>query len=1071
MRCLNCGSENPAGKKFCGDCGALLDGRAPVLAREPRGPLPGERRHLTVLFCDLVSSTAIAARLDPEEWRETVGEYHRAAAEAITRYGGYVAQFLGDGVMAYFGWPEAHDNNAERAAHAGLAIIDAISQLNEHSTRLKLSARVGIDSGGVVVGAGVGKSADVFGDTPNIAARVQAAADPGTVLITDAVQQLIWGLFVVDSRGTVILKGIERPVLLYRLIQPSGARGRLEATAVSRGLTPFVGRQDELRLLMSRWERARDGEGQVVLVIGEAGIGKSRLLQRFHEQLQDGSQAWIEAAAGPFFQNTPFYPVSELLRQLAALGGDKESANGGATIDRQLAQLESALVTGGLKPAEATPLIAPLLNLPVAPKYRTSALPPEQQRCRLLATLVNWVSGAARRQPLIIATEDLHWADASTVELIQLLVEQGKTSPLLLLYTARPEFRLQWPLRGHHTQVTLDRLSARNVREMIAQVAARNALASATVDTVVERTGGVPLFVEELTRAVLESGAGELTGREIPVTLHDSLMARLDRLGAAKEVAQIAAVIGPEFSYELLQAVHPIAQDDLQRVLRSLADAELIYVRGLPPEATYQFKHALVRDVAYEALLKSRRKDLHRLVARSIDEKFPALKQAQPEILALHWTEAGETERAISEWSRAGEAAQEHHAFSEALESYQQAVVLLNRLRESPERDLRELKLRKCIFSMLQMTKGWVAPETLHVAERAATLAEHSGNLEQLGNSLWTRGYTAFLSAELSTAAALANEALDLALCEGDPATLASRYLLEVMVRYWRGDLAGSEERFKGGLRFFDDLEFRRDPIGPAVTAFAYGSLNAWMRGHCDLARVRMAQMLAAVNASNPHHRAYSNLLAACLHFLMRDYGQAETCAAHALEVCEKHRLPNDAAMAQCLLGSARGHLGHTTEDVLLIRQARVYSRQSGVGIGATWFEGLLAEAQQCAGAVADALETIELALGLNPEELLARPELLRIRGELRLTSGLTEMAEADFGVAIGLAQKMGTKAWELRTTISLARLLRYTGRNDAARRMLAEIYNWFTEGFDTADLKEAKALLDELEQQMIPSA
>ena len=373
------------------------------------------------------------------------------------------------------------------------------------------------------------------------------------MVITDATHRLVSGLFVVDQLGAQALKGIERPVQLYRVIQPSGVRGRLEAAAATRGLTPFVGREDELRLLMSRWERALDGEGQVALIIGEAGIGKSRLLQRFHEQIGGTPHTWIEARAGAFFQNTPFYPVTELLQQFLGGNGDKSA-------EEQLAQLEPRLELAGLKPAETIPLIAPLLNLPLSDKYPPLPLSPEQQRRRLLATLVEWVLGAARVQPLVVATEDLHWADASTLELIQLLVEQGATARLLLLYTARPEFRAQWPLRAHYTQITLSRLSARNVRAMVEEVAARKAMSDETIATVIERTGGVPLFVEELTRAVLESGDARLTGREIPVTLHDSLMARLDRLGPAKEIIQIGAVIGGEFSYELLHAVHPIAE-------------------------------------------------------------------------------------------------------------------------------------------------------------------------------------------------------------------------------------------------------------------------------------------------------------------------------------------------------------------------------------------------------------------------------------------------------------------------------------------------------------------------------
>jgi class 3 adenylate cyclase len=403
FRCSNCNSDNAPDANFCADCGTPLISPTgnPVLETSPvqAHALGGERRHLTVLFCDLVGSTQIAARLDPEEWRETVAGYQHAVAEAITRFGGHVAKYLGDGVMAFFGYPEAHDNDAERGARAGLAILDAIFRLDEEPRHAKLSARIGIHSGAVVVGAGAGQDADVFGDTPNIAARVEAAAEPGTVVITDATHRLVSGLFVVENCGTQALKGIERPVQLYRGIRPSGLRGRFEAAAAAGGLTTFVGREEELRSLMNRWERVLEGEGQVALIIGEAGIGKSRLVQRFHEQIAGTPHTWIEAGAGAFFQNSPFYPVTEMLRQFL----------GDAPAQDQFAQLESRLMLTGLKPAETIPLIAPLLNLPLTATYPPSVLSPEQQRRRLLATLVEWVLGSARVQPLVIATEDLHW--------------------------------------------------------------------------------------------------------------------------------------------------------------------------------------------------------------------------------------------------------------------------------------------------------------------------------------------------------------------------------------------------------------------------------------------------------------------------------------------------------------------------------------------------------------------------------------------------------------------------------------------------------------------------------------
>jgi class 3 adenylate cyclase/tetratricopeptide (TPR) repeat protein len=1056
--CANCGAENPAISNFCSRCGcALADtGAKPGASgsvHETGAGLSGERRHLTVLFCDLVGSTGIAAKLDPEEWRETVGGYQRAAADAISRFGGHVAKYLGDGVMAFFGYPEAHDNDTERAAYAGLAILDAITKLNEHPARLRLAARVGIDSGVVVVGAGAGKEADVFGDVPNVAARVEAAADPGTVLITAATHRLVSGLFVVEERGAQPLKGVEQPVQLYRVIQPSVVRSRLKV-ASARGLTPFVGRADESRLLLSRWERALDGEGQVVLVMGEAGIGKSRLVQRFHEEIAGTPHTWVECATAPFYQNTPFYPVADMLEQSFRWGGD-ESA------DERLASLEASLKLAGLKLPEAIPLIAPLLNLAVPERYPSLELGPDQQRKRLLATIVAWTLGAAQAQPLVILIEDLHWADPSTLELIQMQVEQGATSRLLLLYTARPEFQAQWPARAHHTQVTLSRLNARDVREMIAQVTTQSALVEETVATVVARTGGVPLFVEELTRAVLERG-GDSANREIPATLHDSLMARLDRLGTAKEVAQVAAVIGREFSYELLHAVYPVPETDLQSALVKLADSELVYPRGIPPQATYTFKHVLIQDAAYEALLKTRRRELHRKIAQTVTEKFEELAETHPEALARHWTEAGETEPAVVAWTRAGKSAESRNAFSEALASYGRAVALLDLLPEAPERDLRELELRRSSFLILRNIKGHTAPETIDAIERAATLAEKSGNLTELVTLLIRRGFAAYFSGDVTAAEHYANQALELASRDNNSTNLAHVYFLQTVTRHIRGDLAGAEKYFAAGINFFSDQGFRQNPNGAVVGVFGNAAWNAWVLGHGDVARERMSQMVDAADTNNPFHVAASNYYAALLKIFLREYGEVEALSAKALDLCERHQFPQFCAYSRCVLGQARAQLGHATEGIELIRQGIVSLSAAGAR-GALRPNNYLAETLARQGDIVAALETVERALLENPDELLHRPEAFRLRGELRLKQGQEQLAEADFRASIALARSIGAKAWELRSTMSLARLLAKQGKPGEARAMLAEIYNWFTEGFDTTDLKEAKALLQEL--------
>jgi class 3 adenylate cyclase/tetratricopeptide (TPR) repeat protein len=1065
LACPSCGAASEPGERFCGDCGAALSQptaisqsaqheTAPGIVErgEARAIPEGERRHLTVLFCDLVGSTEIASHLDPEQWREIVADYHRAAAQAIERFGGSVAQYLGDGVMAYFGWPEAHDNDAERASRAGLAIVTAISKLNEHPTRPKLSARIGIDSGEVVVGAGTGKDTDVFGNTPNIAARVQTAAAPGTVLISADAHRLVSGLFVVEDCGSQALKGIERPVQLYRVVQPSGVRGRLEAAAASRGLTPFVGREDELCLLMSRWERALEGEGQVALIVGEPGIGKSRMVQRFRELIADTPHAWVVAAAGAFFQNTPFHAVTEMLRELLAWRGDESPKE-------QLAQLESRLVLAGLKPTEALPLIAPLLNLPLTEKYPPSTLAPEQQRRRLLATLVEWALGVARAQPTIIAIEDLHWADPSTLELLQLLVEQEATARLLLLFTARPEFRVQWAPRMHHTQITLNRLSARNVRTMLREVAAQKALSEETIATVLERTGGVPLFVEELTRAVLESGDAKLTGRQIPVTLHDSLMPRLDRLGSAKEVAQVGAVIGSEFSYELLHAIHPIAKEDLQRALHTVADAELIYVRGMAPRATYQFKHALIRDAAYEALLKSVRKDLHRLVARTINEKFPRLKEAQPEVLARHWTEAGEVEPAVAEWSNAGKAARARNAFSESRESYRQALVLLVTLPESPERDSRELRLMSAFLGVLKIIGGYTAPDFVEATAHARKLAEKSGNLTQLVLQVVAMWASATTAGDIPASTTFADQALDLAQRDGSPASMALAHMAQIGSRNLRADLVGAEEYFVRGIALFAAPGFRRVPGSVAYT-FGTSSLNAWALGRADTARERMRQAIAGGSENNsPYEKTWAQCLAAELQIHLREPTEAGAIAEQVVTLSDERGFSQFTGAARVILGSARANLGHASEGVALIRQGLKDGAAEGSCFGKGDALTALANAQALDGKIADALATIEKVLQANERG----PGALNTRAELRLKQGQTELAEADFREAIALAQKMQAKTWELRATTSLARLIRVTNRREEARAMLAEIYGWFTEGFDTADLKDAKALLEEL--------
>src|SRR5215469_14708650 len=495
-KCPSCGAENRTDAKFCDSCGSALGVSTSTAAAKPERPIPrtalvdaerleGERRHLSVVFCDLVGSTQLSHHLDPEESRALVLPYQRTAAQIVEQFGGHVAKFLGDGVMSLFGWPQAHEDDAERAVRAALSILEAISTLNRESRGTKLSARIGIHTGTAVISAGGDAAPDVFGDAPNLASRVQNAADSNTVVITTSTQQVVAGRFLVESLGKKNLKGVDEPLELFQVIRPSGVQRHL-ATVSARGLTPFVGRQDEMRTLSNRWELALKGEGQVVLIVGEAGIGKSRLVQQFREQMVGTRHSWNQTEFSPYFQNTPFASIADMIQQVLGWNGED-------SVEAKLAQLEQNLELVRLKPAEALPLIAPLLNLPMSEKYPPPQLSPEQQRKRLLTTLTAWLFGMARLQPLVMVLEDLHWSDPSTLELHQTYVEQGATVPLLLIYTTRPEFHAPWPMHAHHTQITLGRLRDRDVREMVHAVAARAAMTEQMVDAVTSRSSGVPL--------------------------------------------------------------------------------------------------------------------------------------------------------------------------------------------------------------------------------------------------------------------------------------------------------------------------------------------------------------------------------------------------------------------------------------------------------------------------------------------------------------------------------------------------------------------------------------------------
>ena len=663
------------------------------------------------MFCDLVGSTSISAGLDAEDWRDLVGAYLDAASAAVTEMGGHVAKKLGDGLMALFGYPVAQENDTERAVRAALSIQRALAEINRKNAgcgKPGLNARIGIETGPVVIDA----AGEIYGDAPNTAARVQALAEPGAVVVTARVQRQVAGLFVAEERGTHELKGVPEPVTLFRLVRASGGGRR----AGQRHLTPLIGREEEIDLLMRRWKRARNGDGQLVLIVGEPGLGKSRLIEEFHAKLSETPHTWAEFSCLQLLQNTALHPIADWGRQ--RFGSTDVAA------EKRLADLENTLALVKLDPLENATLLAPLLDIPL-PADRALALPPEELRRRQLAALTNWWMAGARAQPAVTVVEDLHWADPTTLDLLRSLAERGAQAPLFILITARPEFRVPWGIRSHHSMISLSPLNRDQVQHMVGELAALHALPKEVIDGVTERTGGVPLFVEEVTRLLLERGE-QNDIHAIPPTLQQSLMARLDRLGPARELAQIGSVIGRDFSYALLRTVAGMDDTPLQAALDRLADADILLVQGLPPDADYRFKHALIQDAAYENLLKSRRLILHRRVGETLRDQFAGTAAAEPELLAHHFSQAGMTEAAIEWWGKAGQRSVERSALVEAVAQLTRALDQIGTLPSTPALRQEQIRLQAALITPLVHVKGYTAPETKAAIEQARLLIEQA---------------------------------------------------------------------------------------------------------------------------------------------------------------------------------------------------------------------------------------------------------------------------------------------------------------------------------------------------------
>jgi class 3 adenylate cyclase/predicted ATPase len=1049
---------------------------AEVAGSAPGAPSPvdAERRQLTLMFCDLVGSTALSTRYDPEDLRELIGGYHRAVAETVGRFDGFVAKYMGDGVLIYFGYPQAQEDDAERAVGAGLSVIEAVGRL---ATQEPLNVRIGIATGLVVVGdligAGAAQERGVVGETPNLAARLQALARPGTLVVADSTRRQIGTLFEIEDLGPQPLAGFAEPQRAWRIIGESGVVSRFEA--LRSGITPLVGRDEELDLLLRRWQQAKPGEGRVVLISGEPGIGKSRLTAAVSQRIDTEPHTRLCYFCSPHHQDSALYPVIGQLERAAGFTRDD-------TATMKLDKLE-VLLGDGAEPGDLS-LIAEMLSLSDE-RFPPLDLSPQRKKERTLAALLRQLQALARRQPILMIFEDLHWIDPTSREALDLTVEKIANLPVLLVATYRPEFQPPWVGQSQVTVIALNRLGRSEGAILVHRLAGNmGALPPDVVDEIVERTDGVPLFVEELTKAVVEAGADRgyasisavpPSSLAVPATLHASLLGRLDRLGpAAKNVAQVGAAIGHEFSYELLGAAVRLAEPELREALRRLVEAGLVFQRGAPPTAEYLFKHALVQDTAYSTLLRGPRQALHRRIAEALEERFPDLVETRPEIVAHHYGEAALPDKAIAYWHLAGKLSVAKSAVTEAIAQLRRGLSLLDGLPETRERKQLELDIHVTLTAALMAGKGFADPEAVAALERANRLVTETAAVGTPVHffvlyGLWVSDHTAG-----AIAAALEHATNFLSVAQSQPLsgpllmghrTVASSLLYsgDCRAALAHAETAASlhrpDEHRDSAFRYGEDI---------GVSAFVQLCWALWHRGYPDQS-ARAADRALAYSRQLGHAHTlchafcHTGRAAIFARDIATTYARSNDCVALASE----RGFPLWAAFGRIFQGWADAQNGEATTAVARIRDGLAAAEATGARVATPFYLALLAEALALAGKIEEGLAALDDALAkvaVSGEKGWGA-EIHRLRGELtaRLAHPDRAKAEDSFRTALAIAREQGTRGYELRAATSLARLWREQGRRGEARDLLAPVYGWFTEGFDTADLKEARRLLDEL--------
>ena len=1035
-------------------------------ATSPAQHRDAEFRQITVMFCDLVGSTQLSEKLDPEDLQKLIDAYRRECSTAIKRYGGEVARYFGDGVMAFFGWPYAHEDDAPRAVHAAVEIVSAVKQI---SASVTLACRVGVCTGPVVVGEiGNGTaswSMDAVGETPNIAARLQTLAAPDTVVISESTRRLVTAAFDLQDLGPQELKGVTEPVRVYSVLAAKSAGSRFEA-AHAGNLTPLVGRSSELRLLLDRWEKVKEGDGQVILLSGIPGVGKSRLLHELKSHIQHEPHIWSHYQCSPYHSQSAFFPVTEQLEQAAQLTTHDIDAEKIAKLQAYLPQV----ISGS---RESLLLIAKLLSIPIESTGELSDLTPQQIKNRTISTLVDVLLAFSSQRTTLCIFEDAHWLDASTLELLELMISRIGHARVLLIISCRPEFRPTWLAHANITTHSLTRLSQTEVKAMIRDLLRGGSMPQQLVDQIIEKADGVPLFIEELTSSTLSAPSRETSGRteqpaslRVPETLSDALMERLDRVAPSRRVAQIAAVIGREFSNDLLSAAARIDDDDLQSALALLEQADIVYRVGISPSVRFAFKHVLLRDAIYDSLLKSKRQQIHADIAAILEHDFPRLVENQPEVLAFHYQEAGNHQMAIRYWFESGQRALAHSANVEAIANFRKALQLLNALPETPERTKQEIDIQLALGIPLIAVKGYTAAETREAFSRARTLCLRLGNIPEYFQALFGLWGNRWMGGRNDQALPMADEFLSRARALSDPVLLMVAHRVMGSTLLTVGDFQSSANHFEATIRLSTDREerplYNLYMVEPRAASLLLLSWDLWFLGYPDQSLARVSEALALGQAlGHPYTVTFAHYMTSVVHLMRGDAARALESAERSFDMSQEQRFSLYAILSRISRGRALGELGRLGEARVEITQGIDEARRNSVGFMLPMMDSWLAEVHARTDENERALAIVERALS-EVGDVIGRSweaELQRQRALILLALDPSRAGEAEVYLqkSIEVAREQSARSLELRAATSLAELWQTQGRREDARALLEPIYRWFQEGVETADLKQAR--------------